>query len=234
MSTRKIKKDVLAILQEPSLTTIWSKLKEYNQNDLVSPLFSAICRMEPLLRWHAITIFGKVVSTIYESNPESARIVMRRFLWSLNDESGGIGWGAPESMAEIMYLSRPLYREYGHMLISYMREDGPELFQDGNYLELPELQVGLLWGIGRLAINYQSDLLKEGVTEDVLKYLGSANGDVRGMAAWCLGNLSDKASLRGLVTLREDQHSLLLYTDGMFQTLTVSEVSKQACSKIDI
>ena len=40
--------------------------------------------------------------------------------------------------------------EYIHMLVSYIREDGPEAFQDGNFIELPLLQRGVLWGIGRL------------------------------------------------------------------------------------
>ena len=94
--------------------------------------------------------FGWLVPAIAEKELEAARIVMRRFLWSLNDESGGIGWGAPEAMAEIMCHSPVLRHEYLHMLISYMREDGENLFEDGNYLELPMLQRGLLWGIGRL------------------------------------------------------------------------------------
>eukprot|EP00362_Geleiidae_sp_MMETSP1317_P000447 CAMPEP_0201284794 /NCGR_PEP_ID=MMETSP1317-20130820/84991_1 /ASSEMBLY_ACC=CAM_ASM_000770 /TAXON_ID=187299 /ORGANISM="Undescribed Undescribed, Strain Undescribed" /LENGTH=71 /DNA_ID=CAMNT_0047606373 /DNA_START=1077 /DNA_END=1289 /DNA_ORIENTATION=- len=66
---------------------------------------------------------------------EEARIVMRRMLWSMNDESGGIGWGVPEAMAEVMTCNKGLAEEYIHMLISYMREDGEELFQDGNFLE---------------------------------------------------------------------------------------------------
>jgi len=102
------------------------------------------------VRWHAVSVFGTTVDRMAGQDLESARIVMRRFLWSLNDESGGIGWGAPEAMAEIMYHCRPLAEEHLHMLVSYMREDGPEAFQDGNFIELPMLQRGLLWGIGRL------------------------------------------------------------------------------------
>jgi len=68
---------------------------------------------------------------------EAARIVMRRYIWSLNDESGGIGWGAPEAMAVGIYHHDGLCDEYLHMLISYMLPDGPLEHQDGNFLELP-------------------------------------------------------------------------------------------------
>ncbi len=40
---------------------------------------------------------------------------MRRFLWSLNDESGGIGRARPEAMAECMCRDVRLADEYAHM-----------------------------------------------------------------------------------------------------------------------
>ena len=45
---------------------------------------------------------GVVVAGLAEHDMESARVVMRRLMWNLNDESGGIGWSSPEAMGEIM------------------------------------------------------------------------------------------------------------------------------------
>jgi hypothetical protein len=87
---------------------------------------------------------GVTVARLANQDMEAARIVMRRFMWSLNDESGGIGWGAPEAMAECLASHAGLAGEYTKILVSFMREDG-------FYLELPSLQRGLMWGIGRLA-----------------------------------------------------------------------------------
>jgi len=64
-------------------------------------------------------------------------------MWSLNDESGGIGWGAPEAMAEIMSLHEQLAIEYSSILISYANPDG-------NYIEHIELQKEVLRGLARL------------------------------------------------------------------------------------
>lgn len=50
-------------------------------------------------------------------------------------------------MAESMCQQKVLAREYVHMLVSHMRQDGEELCQDGNFLEHPLLQRGLLWGL---------------------------------------------------------------------------------------
>lgn len=158
---RKIKKQVLAVLAGSDLEKIRLELGKYEEHGLVNPLFSALLRPEEMLRWHAVTLFGEVVARLAEKDMEAARVVMRRFLWSLNDESGGIGWGAPEAMGEVMAHHDRLCDEYLHMLISYMLPDGELEHQDGNYLELPALQRGLLWGVGRLA-EKRAALLIEG------------------------------------------------------------------------
>ena len=110
----------------------------------VNPLFSFFCSATPLLRWRAISGMGVVVSRLAVTQMESARVVMRRLMWSLNDESGGIGWGAPEALGEITARHALLAGEYAHILVSY-------ICPDGNFLEHPVLQRGLLWGLGRLA-----------------------------------------------------------------------------------
>ena len=87
---------------------------------------------------------GQVVSNLADTDMESARVVMRRLIWNLNDESGGIGWGSPEAMGDIMACHQRLAEEYHRLLISYVRPEG-------NFLEHPQLQKGLLWGLARLA-----------------------------------------------------------------------------------
>ena len=174
------------------MTLVLGKIAEYRPMDILSPLYSALCSVDERVRWHAVSAFGQVVPRLARQDMEAARIVMRRFLWSLNDESGGIGWGAPEAMAEIMLHHEPLAREYLHMLVSYMREDGPELFQDGNFIELPQLQQGVLWGIGRLCPAYGQTLRAMGVVTDLKPFLQSPDGAVRGMAVWCLGLLGER------------------------------------------
>lgn len=38
---------------------------------------------------------------------DSARIVMRRLMWSLNDESGGIGWGPGNVRPSLIKVAIP-------------------------------------------------------------------------------------------------------------------------------
>ncbi len=229
MSRRELKKTILALLGGEDPVVILEGLACHSERDVLNPLFAALCSTDERVRWHAVTAFGSVVSSIARQDMEAARVIMRRLLWSLNDESGGIGWGAPEAMAETMLHHEPLAREYLHMLVSYMREDGQEAFQDGNYIELPQLQQGVLWGIGRLCPRYGQELRVLGAVDDLRHYLLSADGTVRGLAVWCLGLLGELSLLREFPHLADDPWPVRLYRDGTFTDLTVATLVRQAC-----
>lgn len=233
MSVRKIKKKVLQLLATEDLQVIVLQLAELPVKDVVNALFSAICRGEPLVHWHGVRCMGIFVARLAEQDMEEARIIMRRMLWSLNDESGGIGWGAPEAMAEVMVCSRDLADEYIHMLLSYTREDGEELFQDGNFIEHEALQRGLLWGIGRLAEKRPALLLERGAASDIVPYLDSADSSVRGLALRCLCFLQPEKTAARLRQLAGDTGQVVLYRDDRVQTVTVVQIAEEALGQLD-
>lgn len=233
MSGRAIKQEVLALLASADLDRIGREVRRYRERDLLNPLFSALSRPDEMTRWHAVSVFGQVVPRLADQEMEAARIVMRRFLWSLNDESGGIGWGAPEAMAEIMLHHHGLAGEYLHMLISYLRPDGPLAHQDGNYIELPALQRGVVWGIGRLAAGRAQELAARGVTADLLACLRSGDGGVRGLAVWALGGLQGGWVSERLLPLANDAASVRLYDQGRIRVVTVAELVREALAGLN-
>jgi hypothetical protein len=234
MKRRAIKKRIFALLEQSSWEEVASGLAEFESQDIIHSLFSALCSTNELCKWHAVSAFGIVVPNIVETDIESARIIMRRFLWSLNDESGGIGWGAPEAMGEVMACSQVLFNEYSQLLVSYLREDGPELFQDGNYLELPALQQGVLWSVGRLLVTQKKSMLALGIVAELPKYLISEDPIVRALAAWCLGKCGASQHLEFLEKLANEQFSFNLYWEnkleetsvGLLATGAIHEISK--------
>ena len=235
MSRRQRKETMLALLgrEELGLEELYRELAAYPAQDVINALFPALCWTEPHLRWRAVSAMGQAVARRADENMEAARVVMRRFLWSLNDESGGIGWGAPESMAEAMARNAALAQEYGHMLISYMREDGEEIWQDGNYLEHPLLQRGLLWGVARLSAACPDVLLERGVGPDVLPYLKLADASIRALACIAAGNLGLQAAKPALSELANDTATVTLYAEGRCINTTVAEQAKNALEKLN-
>ena len=233
MSSRAIKKQVLDLLAGGDLVASRRALAGLPAGDVVHALFSAICRENPVVRWHAVTCMGDAVARIAEDDLEAARIVLRRFLWSLNDESGGIGWGAPEAMAECLCRDERLAGEYAHMLVSYMREDGEELCQDGNFIEHPLLQRGVVWGVGRLAGCRRELLQQLGAGRDLGRYLEAEDPELRGLAALAAGRLRE-ATLRPLLQgLRADTAPLSWYDEGAVHQTTVGALVRDALEELE-
>jgi hypothetical protein len=228
---RKIKKRVLQLLAG-DLAIARQELEQYDEHGLVNPLFSALYRPEEVLRWQTVTLFGEVLARLADKDMEAARIVMRRYIWSLNDESGGIGWGAPEAMAEGIYHHDRLCDEYVHMLLSYLQPDGPLEHQDGNYLELPALQRGLLWGVARVAEKRAEVLVEKNVVPDVLGYLTSDDSVVRAFAARSLGLLGAVVAVESLRELLADRNKVQFYHEGEFTVLTVADFAKKTLEQI--
>ncbi len=187
----------------------------------VNPLFSFLCCMDERVKWRAVTAMGRVVSELAASDFESARVIMRRFIWQLNDESGGIGWGCPESMAEAMAQNDGLAREYGCILISYLQPEG-------NYLEHEILQRGVVWGIGRLA--HTRPALARSAATLLLPYMESTDSTLRGLAVWAAAPIAGRETIPKLKALVNDQGELSIYSDGRTVQYSVGQLARDALS----
>jgi len=149
----------------------------------VNPLFSFIQQGDEKVKWAAVKAMGATVAKLADQDMEAARVIIRRLMWNLNDESGGIGWGSPEAMGEILARHHGLAKEYAHILISYIREDG-------NYLENEVLQEGVLWAIGRVA-EVHPELLGEAVPH-LLPHLDSQDASHRELAERAIALLTGR------------------------------------------
>ncbi len=216
---RNLKRKVLDLLRAEDISQGLEEIGSLPGRQVINPLFSFLCSTDPQVKWRAVKAIGEVVKNIAEEDMESARVVMRRMMWNLNDESGGIGWGLPEAMGEVMAQHQGLAVEYVMILKSYIREDG-------NFLEHEPLQRGVLWGLGRLA-QERPELLKN-VTVHVRPFLSSADAVLRGLAAWTMGLLGGSQGDPALTSLESDETEVTLYLNGTERSYRISELVKKA------
>lgn len=148
---RETKKKVGIILMEADKETAFEKLAQIPDEQLVGHLFSYFYNKNELIKFRSISAMGLLGARTAKQNMEKARIILRRIMWNLNDESGGIGWGSPEAMGEILSQSPELALEFKSILFSY-------LDPDGNHIEHEMLQQGVLWGIGTYLKAHPRDL----------------------------------------------------------------------------
>ena len=141
---KKLKRKIRALLAKGDFAGAMEEIRGFPARQAINPLISFLCDKDEDIKKKAVRAMGLIVSKLADHDIESARVIMRRLMWSLNDESGGIGWGAPEAMAEIMSKHEKLAEEYFKILISYS-EPGK------NYIENSALQESVRNGIKRLS-----------------------------------------------------------------------------------
>ena len=218
---RDIKASVARLLKHSHIDQALYELSTFPPRNVINPLLSLLYSQDEEIRWNSVTAIGQIVSRIASEDMESARIVMRRLMWNLNDESGGIGWGAPEAMGEIMARHEGLAREYAHILISYIHKEG-------NFLEHEPLQRGVLWGLGRLAQSRPHILKGRGIIPLLHPYLESCDATVRAMAAWTIGLLGAEDSRTRIEPLLADETPVHIFIDQKRIVQKVSEIASDS------
>ncbi|MGD8405353.1 MAG: HEAT repeat domain-containing protein [Anaerolineales bacterium] len=127
----------------------------------------------------AIKATGLAAKVIAARDAGYIRNYLLRLFWLVNDESGGIGWRAPELIGEILFHC-PNFDQFVPMLISLLdleREDAPRF------------RVGTLRAIGRVA-QVASDKMQPALTQVQEYTLPGEDEDTKQMAVWCMEQIN--------------------------------------------
>jgi hypothetical protein len=215
---RKIKKQVGEILHLPHQDTALEMLEQIPDNKLTGHLFACFYNKDELIKFRSITAMGRLAVRIEQENIERARIILRRIMWNLNDESGGIGWGSPEAMGEILCQSPQLAMEFKSILFSY-------LAPGGNYIEHEMLQRGVLWGIGTYLKSNPKDMDNE-TQELLLQHLLSLDVVKKAYTTRALINAKyfDKYSIPENIII--DKHEVNMFKNWYFVPTAVADLVK--------
>jgi hypothetical protein len=220
---RELKRMLQDLLRQCGPEKALETLHHLPARQVVNPLFSLLYSTEPLLKWHAITAMGILVSTLAQTNLESGRTIMRRLMWNLNDESGGIGWGSVEAMGEILARSVSMAQEYAAILSSYIQPEG-------NFLETEGLQEGALWAIGRVAHGHPR--LISTAAPFLLPFMISANPNLRGLSAWAAGPMRSAITKPRLTELTRDNRIIDIFMDGALVERHIGTLAQEALQQL--
>lgn len=179
---RSLKSDLRTRLESSDWRRELDAIAALSGKETVGPLMSFLL-LGGAMKWRAAVALGLCVAGLAEAHREDARVVVRRLMWHMNEESGNIGWGIPEAMAEILASHRGLAEEYHRILISYVRDTD----KDNNFCDHAPLRRSCYWAVGRLAQAWPD--LARGAGEPLLAGLRDEDAPCRGAAAWALGQL---------------------------------------------
>lgn len=222
LSGRQLRRHIQLLLGAPDISRCREVLLAMPGRRAVNPLFACLYDSTPRIRWRAVQMMGVVVAELAESDVESARIILRRLMWNLNDESGGIGWGSPEAMGEILAHSDRLAGEFGNILKSYIREDG-------NYLEHEALQQGALWGVGRFA--HARPRLTRDIASALKPFLLQENLQLMGLALWAAAANRDPSIQAVSADFLQDPRTVEIYIEDDFVKTRIRDLAARVLAE---
>lgn len=214
---RKTRQMVGEILQNQDRKKALDRLAKIPDLQLVGHLFSHFYATNELIKFRSITAMGLLGKRLAEGHMENARNLMRRLMWNLNDESGGIGWGSAEAMGEIMGHSRALADEYASILFSF-------LDPKANYIDNPLLQQGILWGVGT-CISTFPDKLSPHLAGLIAFFLDVEDDTKKAYAVRALADAGPPGAARLPGHIMADTQVLPLYTGWHFEPTRICDIA---------
>jgi hypothetical protein len=136
----------------------------------VRTLQSLLYDEDELVRWRAVEALGLVAAVRARGGLEPVRELLRRTLWLMNDESGGLLWHGPQVIGAVLANVPSLCSEFTPIVASFLEED--------------PFRVGTRWAMWRLA-EVRPDL-PAGVAVALTVSLADRDPAVRGHAALAL------------------------------------------------
>ncbi len=217
--SQPLKKTIHHALETNDLDAVVSLAKENRR--VLSLLVRIAYDKDTLVGWRAIKAIGFSAKALVKTDYDFLRETVRRLLWSLTDESGGIGWAAPELLGEIVSADPHRFSDIVP-LIAGVYDIEEEVFRPG-----------VLYALGRIA---QADPALMIPYKDLIKRVLSDDGPLsRVYALDLLKTLKSRMSGKELDIFRKMATNLLsdhseawVYTNDGFVNMEVREAARAA------
>jgi HEAT repeat protein len=156
----------------------WAREERQAWSILQSLLFDA----DELVCWRAVEALGRVAAARAREDLEPVREMLRRTLWLMNDESGGLLWHGPQVLGAVLASVPALRGELLEVLASFLDED--------------PFRVGTRWALWRIA-TVQPEAVAVAAAR-LVPSLADPDAAVRGHAALALSAASGLAATAAL------------------------------------
>ncbi len=214
MARASLKNQIRNLLEEGDLDQVAevATARRRTLGQLVSLTFDS----DPTIVYRAIEATGVCAGRLAKIDPDSVWEHLRRLLWMISEESGGICWHAPELMAEIVHRLPDQFSEYLEVTASFlltMEEEDLEHFRPAALRAL-----GLL---GEIPGDLRSELMPA-----VTAALDSPDAQARGMAVWALSRMGETDLISGRKELLSDDGEVDHYHDGRHHRTTIADLTR--------
>ena len=213
-----LKKTTQQLLESNDLAAIVELAEEHRRE--LNLLVRFAYAKETLSGWRAIKAIGLAAKALITREYEFLREVTRKLFWSLSDESGGIGWSAPELIGEIVSVDPARFSDLIPMLASVYD------------IEETTFRPGVLYALGRIAetsperVMPHQELLRRGLSDlDPLSRVHALEAVRKMGSEW---KREDREGLRvSIERLLADRNEVWIYREGGFEGVQVKEAAQE-------
>jgi len=132
-----LKRTIKSALTNSELDAVVSLAQQDRR--VLSQLVRVAYDKETLVGWRAIQVIGLAARKMMPTELDFLRETCRKLVWSLSDESGGIGWSAPEILGEIVSADPKRFKDFIPLIASVYE------------IEEDVFRGGVLYALGRIA-----------------------------------------------------------------------------------
>ncbi len=186
---------------------------------IIKWLISLSYDKQDVISWRAIETIGVISRSFSKGRMDILRETIRRLLWSMGEESGGIGWSAAEMLGEIVTGDPDAFNDIIPILWSYKDE---EMFR-----------AGILWAMGRIAM-IRPELIAF-IISDLPEMLEDKNPVVRGYTVLLMGllpeALNEGTGRQQVLKLLGDTGPVPVYNEGELLSRSVGEIAGETLHK---
>ena len=209
-----MRKNIAQALEANNLDTVVSLARQ--DRKVISLLIRLAYDKDTLIGWRAIKAVGLIARELVKTDYEYLRNTISKLRWSLSDESGGIGWSAPELIGEIVCADP---RRFADIV---------PLIADVYSIEEDVFRPGVLYAFSRIAES-APDLVAP-FADIINAALIDKNPLVRVYALKTIGNLKGMPGLsvaRDVIEkLKQDKSEVWVYHDNAFVSVVVGDIAK--------
>jgi hypothetical protein len=210
-----LKKTIVNLLDSCELDALVVLVKEKPR--ILSLLLRISYDKDTLIGWRAIKAVGLIAHELVKSDYEYLRNTIRKLRWSLSDESGGIGWSAPELIGEIVCADP---RRFSDII---------PLIADVYTIEEEVFRPGVLYALSRIA-EFAPDLVAP-FMDCINAGLRDTNALVRFHALETIAKLQGIPGLPiawdSVEQLKHDNSEVWVYLGNDFVNATVGEAARK-------
>ncbi len=194
----------LLVSFDPHAVERWASSEPQATSLLQSLLFDD----DDLVRWRAVEAMGLAAAARARRDLEPVRELVRRTLWLMNDESGGLLWLGPQVIGAVLANVPPLCEEFLEILESFLEEE--------------PFRAGTRWALWRLAAVRQGAIAAAAAR--LVASFADADPAVRGHAALAV---SAACGPSASAALAHDQAPLVVFDHrtSSLRPTTVGEIA---------